>query len=82
MEECITEYFPTVVVLKVVDCRICGDPNSVLRFAFIEFTDEGTLMTFIYRIYHFERCYFSIWTVVINVGGVKFNLLQKVQGML
>ncbi|KAF9600806.1 hypothetical protein IFM89_012545 [Coptis chinensis] len=25
----------------VVDCRICGDPNSVLRFAFIEFTDEG-----------------------------------------
>ncbi|KAF9587083.1 hypothetical protein IFM89_039691 [Coptis chinensis] len=25
---------------QVVDCRICGDPNSVLRFAFIEFTDE------------------------------------------
>ncbi|KAJ0971169.1 hypothetical protein J5N97_019128 [Dioscorea zingiberensis] len=25
---------------NVVDCRICGDPNSVLRFAFIEFTDE------------------------------------------
>ncbi|KAJ4835892.1 Polyadenylate-binding protein-interacting protein 10 [Turnera subulata] len=25
---------------SVVDCRICGDPNSVLRFAFIEFTDE------------------------------------------
>ncbi|KAL5649821.1 hypothetical protein ACJX0J_040630, partial [Zea mays] len=24
----------------VVDCRMCGDPNSVLRFAFIEFTDE------------------------------------------
>lgn len=24
----------------VVDCRVCGDPNSVLRFAFIEFTDE------------------------------------------
>jgi hypothetical protein len=20
---------------------MCGDPNSVLRFAFIEFTDEG-----------------------------------------
>lgn len=30
-------------VLKVVDCRICGDTNSVLRFAFIEFTDEGRL---------------------------------------
>ncbi|KAL9661552.1 hypothetical protein QQ045_026376 [Rhodiola kirilowii] len=26
---------------QVVDCRICGDPNSVLRFAFLEFTDEG-----------------------------------------
>ncbi|XP_018452112.1 polyadenylate-binding protein-interacting protein 12-like isoform X2 [Raphanus sativus] len=26
---------------QVVDCRICGDPNSVLKFAFIEFTDEG-----------------------------------------
>ncbi|KAG5255302.1 polyadenylate-binding protein-interacting protein [Salix suchowensis] len=25
---------------QVVDCRICGDPNSVLHFAFIEFTDE------------------------------------------
>ncbi|CAN1254796.1 Polyadenylate-binding protein-interacting protein 11 [Linum perenne] len=25
---------------QVVDCRICGDPNSALRFAFIEFTDE------------------------------------------
>lgn len=29
--------------MKVVDCRICGDPNSVLRFAFIEFTDEGSV---------------------------------------
>ncbi|XP_076898529.1 polyadenylate-binding protein-interacting protein 11-like [Bidens hawaiensis] len=25
---------------QVIDCRVCGDPNSVLRFAFIEFTDE------------------------------------------
>ncbi|XP_020401120.2 polyadenylate-binding protein-interacting protein 11 [Zea mays] len=24
----------------VVDCRMCGDPNLVLRFTFIEFTDE------------------------------------------
>ncbi|KAA3470212.1 Polyadenylate-binding, cytoplasmic and nuclear [Gossypium australe] len=24
----------------VVDCRICGDPNSVLRFAFVEFYNE------------------------------------------
>lgn len=28
-------------ILKVVDCRVCGDPHSVLRFAFIEFADEG-----------------------------------------
>uniref|UniRef100_A0ACD5VW05 Uncharacterized protein n=1 Tax=Avena sativa TaxID=4498 RepID=A0ACD5VW05_AVESA len=25
---------------QVVDCRICGDPHSVLRFAFIEFSSE------------------------------------------
>ncbi|KAG6534947.1 hypothetical protein ZIOFF_008857 [Zingiber officinale] len=25
---------------KIVDCCMCGDPKSVLRFAFIEFTDE------------------------------------------
>ncbi|KAL1203281.1 Polyadenylate-binding protein-interacting protein 10 [Cardamine amara subsp. amara] len=25
---------------QIVDCRVCGDPNSALRFAFIEFTDE------------------------------------------
>ncbi|KAK4743448.1 hypothetical protein SAY87_001449 [Trapa incisa] len=25
---------------QVVDCRVCGDPKSWLRFAFIEFTDE------------------------------------------
>ncbi|KAJ0248627.1 Polyadenylate-binding protein-interacting protein 13 [Hirschfeldia incana] len=25
---------------QVVDCRICGDSKSILRFAFIEFTDE------------------------------------------
>eukprot|EP00899_Mesostigma_viride_P026439 jgi/Mesvir1/6980/Mv09121-RA.2 len=25
---------------EVVDCRVCGDPNSVLRFAFVEFSNE------------------------------------------
>ncbi|KAE9587270.1 putative RNA recognition motif domain, ataxin-2 [Lupinus albus] len=25
---------------QVVDCRICGDPSSSLRFAFVEFTNE------------------------------------------
>uniref|UniRef100_A0A1J3F676 Polyadenylate-binding protein-interacting protein 9 n=2 Tax=Noccaea caerulescens TaxID=107243 RepID=A0A1J3F676_NOCCA len=25
---------------QVVDCRICGDPHSVLRFAFVEFADD------------------------------------------
>lgn len=25
---------------QVVDCRICGDPHSRLRFAFVEFNDE------------------------------------------
>ncbi|KAL5539136.1 hypothetical protein UlMin_024244 [Ulmus minor] len=30
---------------QVVDCRICGDPNSILRFAFVEFTDEDGART-------------------------------------
>jgi len=25
----------------VIDCRSCGDPNSALRFAFVEFAEEG-----------------------------------------
>jgi hypothetical protein len=25
----------------VMDCRICGDPNSAMRFAFIEFLEEA-----------------------------------------
>ncbi|KAE8677785.1 Polyadenylate-binding protein-interacting protein 9 [Hibiscus syriacus] len=25
---------------QIVDCRVCGDPNSVLHFAFVEFADE------------------------------------------
>ena len=25
---------------KVMDCRVCGDPNSAMRFAFIEFAEE------------------------------------------
>ncbi|XP_058101070.1 polyadenylate-binding protein-interacting protein 8-like isoform X2 [Magnolia sinica] len=29
---------------QVVDCRICGDPHSVLRFAFVEFADEQGAM--------------------------------------
>jgi RNA recognition motif-containing protein len=25
---------------RIVDCRICGDPNSAMRFGFIEFQAE------------------------------------------
>ncbi|KAK9056860.1 hypothetical protein SSX86_024224 [Deinandra increscens subsp. villosa] len=27
---------------QVLDCRVCGDPNSRLRFAFVEFADENS----------------------------------------
>lgn len=37
-EERLAELFATCG--QVVDCRVCGDPHSVLRFAFIEFADE------------------------------------------
>lgn len=28
---------------RVVDCRVCGDPNSAMRFAFIEFMEEAAV---------------------------------------
>ena len=28
----------------IMDCRVCGDPNSAMRFAFIEFSDESNVM--------------------------------------
>ena len=28
---------------QVVDCRMCGDPNSAMRFAFIEFYHEDSV---------------------------------------
>lgn len=28
---------------KIVDCRLCSDPNSALRFAFIEFDSENAV---------------------------------------
>lgn len=37
-EERLADIFSTCG--QVVDCRICGDPHSVLKFAFIEFSDE------------------------------------------
>ncbi|OIV99027.1 hypothetical protein TanjilG_32286 [Lupinus angustifolius] len=37
-EESLASLFSTCG--QVIDCRICGDPHSVLRFAFVEFTDE------------------------------------------
>ena len=28
-------------VHKIAEIRICGDPKSILRFAFVEFTDQS-----------------------------------------
>lgn len=33
-------YFNLIGCGTVVDCRVCGDPNSAMRFAFIEFLTE------------------------------------------
>lgn len=49
-----------VFILKVVDCRVCGDPNSVLRFAFIEFTDEGDACCFNFLSIHLPN-FFTLW---------------------
>lgn len=37
-EETLAEIFSNYA--QVVDCRICGDPHSILRFAFVEFSEE------------------------------------------
>jgi RNA recognition motif. (a.k.a. RRM, RBD, or RNP domain) len=36
-EESLAQFFQDCG--RIVDCRICGDPNSAMRFAFIEFLD-------------------------------------------
>lgn len=41
-EEQLAALFTNCGQLQVVDCRVCGDPNSVLRFAFVEFIDEDS----------------------------------------
>lgn len=28
----------------IMDCRVCGDPNSAMRFAFIEFREEESVL--------------------------------------
>lgn len=28
---------------SVIDCRVCGDPNSAMKFAFIEFLEEAAV---------------------------------------
>ncbi|BDA50634.1 Polyadenylate-binding protein-interacting protein 12 [Coccomyxa sp. Obi] len=28
---------------RIVDCRVCGDPNAAMRFAFIEFAEEAAV---------------------------------------
>ncbi|CAG7888473.1 unnamed protein product [Brassica rapa] len=38
---------------QVVDCRVCGDPNSLLRFAFVEFTNEGKFLSLLVNKYCF-----------------------------
>lgn len=32
----------------VIDCRVCGDPNSAMRFAFIEFTTKESAAKVVY----------------------------------
>lgn len=52
----------------MVDCRICGDPNSVLRFAFIEFTDEGTAE------YLSNRIYVDKYVLIVNEMCLQMGL--------
>lgn len=61
------------IFVQVVDCRVCGDPNSVLRFAFIEFTDEGASNNWLF---HPLRLICLVTYIISRCTE------QKVQGML
>lgn len=37
-----------MVTLQVMDCRVCGDPHSRLRFAFVEFSSECKTIFFFF----------------------------------
>lgn len=72
------------IFLKVNDCRICGDPHSVLRFAFVEFANERKLIftpwisfqTFLWKEIYYLILH-AIWNVLetdsaraaLNLGG-------------
>ncbi|XP_047342195.1 polyadenylate-binding protein-interacting protein 9-like [Impatiens glandulifera] len=45
---------------QVVDCRICGDPHSLLRFAFVEFNDERCVLNAL-----------SLYGTLIGVNPIK-----------
>lgn len=47
-------------MLKVLDCRICGDLNTFLRFAFIEYANERMLSYFT----HNSLCSVSIYVLL------------------
>jgi hypothetical protein len=50
----------------VMDCRICGDPNSAMRFAFIEFLEEAGAQE--------VRC---CWWCCCNGGVNNFKRVQQ-----
>lgn len=64
-------------MVKVVDCRVCGDPNSVLRFAFIEFTDEGKPMTLSLSCHFKQILFVGLYYILVS----RYDL-QKGQGTL
>lgn len=46
IDQCVTEAELAVAFAgcgAIVDCRVCGDPNSAMRFAFIEFRDPAAV---------------------------------------
>lgn len=51
---------------QIMDCRVCGDPNSAMRFAFIEFKEEASVMKVAVRIPLLHQ---SICTVMALPAG-------------
>lgn len=61
---------------RVVDCRVCGDPNSAMKFAFIEFLEEAAVKmvsilqcscrTFVDARRHSSICFFYMQALTRN----------------
>ncbi len=58
---------------------MCGDPNSVLRFAFVEFTDEGNNVCVTFQKYNgYDEAIASRNFLLFKLLALKLSLTHPV----